>query len=227
MADGLSVGLPVCIGYIPAAMAFGSLAKVEGFSLTDGFLFSSVVFAGASQFMALHLLRLGVGFGQIVLATFLLNFRHFFMSASLSTRLHKDSGRWLPLVAFGVTDETFSVAATRREDLTVPFLLALEGLAYSAWVAGTVLGYLVASKLPQSVQASMQVALYAMFISILAPEARASWKVVALAAGAGIINALLTSLGLMASGWTLIVAVIVSAALGTLVFEDTREDVRA
>ncbi len=42
------------------------------------FLFSALVYAGASQFMALNLLGLGAGIGEIVLTTFLVNLRHFF-----------------------------------------------------------------------------------------------------------------------------------------------------
>ncbi len=68
-------------------MAFGILAKGCGTSLMEAFLFSAVVFAGASQFIALNLLMTGMGPGGIILTTLLVNFRHFLMSAYLSTRL--------------------------------------------------------------------------------------------------------------------------------------------
>lgn len=138
---GFKAGLAIAVGYFPVAMAFGIMAKAIGISFLETSLFSLLVFAGASQFMALNLLKTGVMAGEIVLATLLLNFRHFLMSAALSARwAERGSGR-LALIAFGITDETLALAATREEKLTFPFLLALEGTAYLAWVLGTAAGH--------------------------------------------------------------------------------------
>ncbi len=121
--EGVVAGLPLVIGYFPVAVAFGILAKTTGISLMESFLFSFFVFAGASQFMALNLLAVGAGVGQIILTTLLVNFRHFLMSASLTTRITKDMKKWVPLIAFGVTDEVFSVVSFKEEDLTTKFIL--------------------------------------------------------------------------------------------------------
>lgn len=85
--EGWLAGAPVVIGYFPVAMAFGLLAKAVHVPLLEACLFSLIVFAGASQFMALELLRAGVATGGIVAATLLLNLRHLMMSASLAVRL--------------------------------------------------------------------------------------------------------------------------------------------
>lgn len=87
MKNGIRSGIPVVIGYFPVAMAFGILAKTEGFSLIEVVCFSFVLFAGASQFIGLSMMTLGAGFSEIIIATCLLNFRHFFMSASLSNQM--------------------------------------------------------------------------------------------------------------------------------------------
>lgn len=92
-SDGIIDGIPIFIGYITVAITFGILSKNVGITMIDSILFSVLVFAGASQFIALNLLLLGAGVGEIVLTTLLVNFRHFLMSASLATRMTNDMKR--------------------------------------------------------------------------------------------------------------------------------------
>ena len=68
--QGIVVALPIIIGYFPIAMAFGLMAKNTSISFLDTSLFSMMVFAGASQFMALDLIGAGVTWANIILATF-------------------------------------------------------------------------------------------------------------------------------------------------------------
>ncbi|MDR3566305.1 MAG: AzlC family ABC transporter permease [Negativicutes bacterium] len=217
---GFIAGLPIVMGYFPVAMAFGLLAKSVNLSLLDSCLFSLVVFAGASQFMALELIRAGIATGDIVLATFLLNLRHLMMSASLAVRLEEVDKRWLPFIAFGITDESFSVAALRNGPLGVPFLIALQGIAYGAWACGTFAGYLVGAALPEAVQSSLGVGLYALFTAILVPEIKKSVNILWLSMIAGMIYAISSYLQLLPSGWNLIVTIILASALGLVILRD-------
>lgn len=168
--SGLKAGLPIAVGYIPIAIAFGLLSMSSSVPFHITLLLSMLVFAGASQFIAIQMMNTGAMWGGILLFTFLLNLRHFLMSASLSARLPR-----LPLwqktfLSFGITDETFSVASfAANNQLSFPFLIALNGIAYSSWVFGTVIGYGVGTILPRQFQSGMGIALYAMFIAILVP----------------------------------------------------------
>lgn len=218
--EGFISALPIVIGYIPVAMAFGLLAKSTGVSFKDSFLFSSVVFAGASQFMALGLISAGISFGSIILSVFLLNLRHLMMSASLSMNLKGIKKKWLALIAFGVTDETFSVASLSNGKVSVPFLLALEGMSYGSWVGGTVLGYLVGSILPEAVQNSLGIGLYAMFVSILIPEVKKSSNVLFLSIISGVIYVVISKLNLVPAAWSLVTTIIAASALGVVIFKD-------
>ena len=217
--DGFRSGLPICLGYLPVAVAFGLLAKSIGLGLGHSLSFSIFVFAGASQFMALNLLKTGAAVGEIIIATLLLNFRHLLMSASLAPRLVARK-QWLPLISFGVTDETFAVAATQKLRLTTSYMLALELTAYSGWVIGTGVGFLVGQILPPLVQCSMGIALYAMFIGLLAPQFKKSLQVVVLALGAGAVNTLLNVYRVLPSGWNLVAAMTIAALVGALVFKE-------
>ena len=221
--DGLKAGLPIAIGYIPIAIAFGLLAKSSGLPSEIAMLMSFAIFAGASQFVGINLLALGTAYWEIVLATFILNLRHFLMSASLSSRMEeKTSKSWLALVSFGITDETFTVASLREEKrLSKEFLLTLNLMAFVAWNGGTWIGLFLAQGLPDSVKASMGIALYAMFIGLLVPSVRRSRPALVVAGVAMTLHGLLgvmPGLESLSTGWSIVFATVVGALVGAWLF---------
>lgn len=219
MKDGFISAVPMIISFFPIAMAFGLLSKNTHLNFRDTTLFSAMVFAGASQFMALDLIQAGVSFGSIILATFLLNLRHLVMSASLSLRLKDIRRPWLPLIAFGITDETFSVASFRKEKLTLPYILVLNFLSYGSWVMGTIVGYLIGGILPLSLQSSLSIGLYAMFIGLLIPEVKGSKNTLYLAIISIIIYSIIYYTKILHSGWDIIVGIIITSLLGVFIFD--------
>ena len=58
LRTGVLRGIPVLLGYFPVALAFGVMAR--NLPLPYAVMMSAVVYAGASQFMALNLLAGGV-----------------------------------------------------------------------------------------------------------------------------------------------------------------------
>lgn len=221
---GLLAGIPLVFGYLPVALAFGLLAKTVNVSLLDSCLFSLVVFAGASQFMALELVKAGISEWDIILATFLLNLRHLMMSAALAVSLKATKKHWLPFIAFGITDESFAVASLTPGKLSTSFLLALQGIAYTAWCGGTYIGYLLGAALPAAVQSSLGVGLYAIFTAILAPEIKKSVNVLYLVIIAGSIYVLIDRLHLLPAGWNLITTIIIASLAGLIILQDGSKD---
>lgn len=218
--SGVKAAIPLVVGYVPIAMAFGILSKTTGISMMDSFLFSALVFAGASQFMALNLLAIGGGFSEIVLTTLLVNFRHFLMSASLALRIKEYMKRWIPLIAFGVTDESFSVLSFKEGEITKEFTLGLQLTAYASWVAGTILGYLAGGILPGIIIDSMGIALYAMFTAILVPELKKSNKVLSLVLLSGATNTFLNYFKFLPKGWNMILTILVVSFIGSYLYEE-------
>ncbi len=221
----VQAGIPIFIGYFPAAVAFGILAKGCSTSFVEAVLFSSVVFAGASQFIALNLLMTGMGPAGIILTTLLVNFRHFLMSAYLSTRLKNLAHKTYFLLAFGVTDEVFSVLSFHKEKLTPRFVFFLELSSWAGWVSGTVCGYVLGGFLPDILTQSMGVALYALLLAILLPALKTSRQTVFLAVLSAVLNTLLIWLNLLPDGWTLIVCILVVAFTGALITPEKKETV--
>lgn len=227
--SGLRTGLPIAIGYIPIAIAFGLLAKAAGLPNYVGMLMSFIIFAGASQFVGVNLLALGAGFSEIILTTFILNLRHFLMSASIAQRIETSATKkWLALLSFGLTDETFAVAALQKEPhLSRQFILGLNLMAFSAWNFGTWIGLFLADGIPEALKLSMGIALYVMFIGLLVPSMKKSRQVMIISILAMGIHSALHWLNFihMSTGWMIIIATVVSALIGAVIFnkEDCQE----
>lgn len=222
LKEGLVSAFPIFIGYLPVALAYGLLAKNSSISLMDTLLFSIMVYAGASQFMALDLIAIGISTGSIVLATFLLNLRHLMMSASLSLDFKDIDRRYLPIVAFGITDETFSVISFNKDKISLPYLLVVTMLSYIVWVLGTAAGYLAGEIIPPTLQSSLGIGLYAMFAALLFPEAKKDKRIFGLVTISAIVYILIYYSKILTSGWDIILGIIISSAICTLIF--SKED---
>lgn len=214
---GSQSGISIAIGYMPIALTFGLIAKTTGLSLGETVMMSMLVFAGAAQYISLSLLAQGIGMFEIVLTTFIVNIRHFLMSASLNEKADEDSIAARMGYSFGITDETFSVAATREGTVNAGYMFGLNLTAYSSWVVFSGLGFLIGAGLPQTLQESMSVALYAMFVGLLVPSMKTNMKVVFLAVLAACFNSIFTLGEIMSTGWAIVLATLLSAILVELV----------
>jgi 4-azaleucine resistance transporter AzlC len=215
--QGIRDAMPVILGYIPVAITFGLLVKIEGLSFIDALLFSSIVFAGAAQFMAVNSIHLGYSYPQIILATLLLNFRHVLMSTSISSRLDQKARPYSPLIAFHVTDESYALTSHKKIIKHV-YMLSLQIANYFSWILGTVIGYLAGQWIPEFIVSCMGITLYAMFASLLVPEIKKGHKALVLALLAGGLNYLFIQISFLKTGWHFITAVIVAAMIGTVLF---------
>ncbi|PLR67395.1 MULTISPECIES: AzlC family ABC transporter permease [Bacillaceae] len=217
-SGGMAAGLSIAIGYMPVALTFGLLANDTGLTLSETVLMSIFVFAGAAQYISLSLIAAGTGAFEIVFTTFIVNIRHFLMSASLNEKVEEDSLWKKALYSFGITDETFSVASVKEGHVSAGYMFGLIFISYSSWVVFSGVGHLIGANLPETLQESMSVALYAMFIGLLVPSMKKQRKVVFLAGAAAIFNSLFYLTGLLSTGWSIVLATLLSAVLIELVY---------
>ncbi|HAQ07821.1 MAG TPA: branched-chain amino acid ABC transporter permease [Bacillus bacterium] len=210
---GIQSGISIAIGYMPIALTFGLIAKTTGLALSETVMMSLLVFAGAAQYISLSLLMQGIGIFEIVLTTLIVNIRHFLMSASLNEKAEEDSIAARMGYSFGITDETFSVAATRDGKVNAGYMFGLILISYSSWVINSGLGFLIGAGLPQTLQESMSVALYAMFVGLLVPSMKNNVKVVYLAVLAASFNSIFTLAELMSTGWAIVSATLLAAVI--------------
>ena len=217
LAAGMSAGLPIFIGYFPAAVAFGLLSRNGDLRFSEALLFSMTNFAGASQFLALNLAVSGAALYEVVVGVLLVNLRYLLMSASLRPRI----AAALPvraLTAFGNTDEVFSVASLRPGVITPRFMAGIESVAWVGWVSGTCTGYLFGAVLPPSVQLAAGGTLYALFAALLVPEVKRERKTLVVAAFAAALNSLLVFGVGLSIGWAFVAAMIAAALFGAFYF---------
>ncbi|MDC3417300.1 AzlC family ABC transporter permease [Aquibacillus salsiterrae] len=218
---GISKGFPIMLGYLPIALTYGVLAKQAGMNVSEITLMSVLVYAGASQFMGAGMIGAGAGMLEIVIATFVLNFRHFVMSLSFMNRLRGIPLRWKVPLSFGLTDESFAVSSLHTEeakqDKGTYFYAALMLTAYSSWVIGSFLGGILGDIIPDALSQSMGIALYAMFIGLLIPSVRKEWRVGIIATAAMLINYELSLY--ISSGWAIVFATIIGGFCGIVLLK--------
>lgn len=208
--QGIQSGVSIAIGYMPIALTYGLLAKATGLSLFETLAMSLFVFAGASQFIALNLIAVSAGAFEMIFTTFLVNLRHMLMTATIGERAESDPKWMKALYAYGVTDETFAVAATRGGKLSAFYMFGLNLTAYMSWVTFSGVGYVAGASLPQTLQESMGIALYAMFIGLLVPSLKKAGKFVVLASTAALLNSLFT-LFHVSAGWGIVLSTLLAA----------------
>lgn len=69
---------------------------------------------------------------------------------------------------------------------------------------GSLLGFQLGSVLPLALNKSMGIALYSMFLAILTPELKKSFKMVGIVATSGILNIMIHQLKIVPMGWHII-----------------------
>ncbi len=142
--DGLAASLPIVMGYFPIAFSFGVAATQAGFTGLEAFALSLIIYAGASQFLALALLSSGA---PVLVAAFTLiamNLRHVLYGPALMREAGEGATRRYAWAwAWGLTDEVFGQALgalARGQRFSEPYMFGLGLGAYASWVSGTVVG---------------------------------------------------------------------------------------
>ncbi|MBN1499274.1 MAG: AzlC family ABC transporter permease [Spirochaetes bacterium] len=206
--EGFKNAIPIMSGYFPIAAAYGLLAASQGISFLETVSMSLIVFAGAAQFIAVQMLSADAAFNSIASTVFLMNLRHFLMSASVKSKMGHVSKFKFPFIAFFVTDETFAVSSSKQTRIESDYMLSLQIPSYLSWVAGSAAGYAAGNFIPEILINCMGIALYAMFIALLIPAVKKSRRNGIIAASAAILNTLLIKTELTGPNTSLIITII-------------------
>lgn len=225
---GLGHGLPIALGYLPVSFTFGLMAADGGMPAWIAILISMTNLTSAGQFAGTGLLLAGASLVEITMTTLVINIRYALMSLSLSQKVPPQmSIRQRLLIAFGITDETFSVASMQQETVSFTYLLGLETCPYWGWALGTALGALTCALLPETLNHAMGIALYAMFLALVIPEARKSTPVLRVVLVAAAMNSLLRWLPIferISSGWSIILSTLMACAVGAVLYPRREEE---
>jgi 4-azaleucine resistance transporter AzlC len=164
------VSIPVLMGYVVLGFAFGLLATSFNLAWYTALLMSLFIYAGALQFLAIGFFSSKMGMIDIFITSFFVNIRQSFYGLSVLKKFNKTK-KLKPYLIFGLTDETYALLTTVKEDEQLKqryyyFYLALLNQSY--WVSGTLLGALFGSMVEFNTQ-GLDFSLTALFV-VLAIE---------------------------------------------------------
>lgn len=211
--SGLRAPLPLVIGVFSFGLAYGILAIQAGLSFLESTLMSLTVFAGAAQFVATGMLMSGAGALPILVTTFMINSRHFLMSASLAPYAHGWKLRWKALLSFLLADETYAMTMSRfsKNAPSKYYQLGVGLNVYAVWllssIAGATLGPFVGN--PQAW--GLDFALPATFIALILPMLQ-NWRDILVCITAGLLS--IVCFTWLPGKWYVTFASLVAIALG-------------
>ena len=219
---GVKAGLPVCVGYFSVSFGFGAMAVAQGLTIWQAVLISASNLTSAGQFAGLTVIATGAAIVEMVLTQLVINSRYALMSLALGQRLGSRAGTGSRLLtAFFNTDEIFALGMAKGEDLTTAYFVGAGMIAALGWIAGTALGAMAGSLLPESLRMALGVMLYGMFIAIVVPQAQAEKPILA-----AVVLALIFSCGFtwipplarISDGLAIVICTVAAAALCALLF---------
>lgn len=193
---------------------FGGLAVQAGLRPVEIWGMSVLVFAGASQFVAVPMIAAGAPALAVILTTYVVNIRHYLMAATLAPAFRGFRRPWLALIAHLINDESFAVASARSRPpdagVYLGSALAVGGAFLVGVLAGTLLGGLVAD--PE--RYGLDFAFPAVFLSLVALQLRrrSDWFV---AGGAAVVAVAIAVT--LPGNWHIVIAGLAASVAGALI----------
>jgi 4-azaleucine resistance transporter AzlC len=212
---GMRAALPIVLGYIPVGVAFGLLARNAGLTPSEVGLMSLLVYAGASQFLAIEMIFKGMTWLPIVVATFFINLRHFLMSSTLSLYFRNTRFPLLGFLSAQLTDESFGVAISNLPKVknNPPYLFGLQMTSHFAWVIGSIGGALFGPFIKIS-EYGLPFALPSLFICLLVFQLK-SFRHFWIMAVAGVSS--LFFKWAFQGNWYILLAALLAAGIGVVI----------
>ena len=225
---GFVDALPIFFGYLAVGFAFGFKCNVNGHPFWSPALMSMTHISGTGQFAVADQLGKGSTYFAVVLAVLALNLRYVLMALAVAQRLPASIGLGRRmLLAMGDTDEIVGVAVKQTQPLTFVYYMGLTVCSWLGWVGGTLLGAwdLTSGLMSDPLQKSLGLALYAMFIAIIVPEARKSRPVLLCVVLAAVLSVgMRLGLSALSAGWITLIAGVGSAVVAALLFPKKAEE---
>ncbi|MBU3013387.1 AzlC family ABC transporter permease [Poseidonibacter lekithochrous] len=205
------VSIPVMMGYGVLGFAFGLLLVSFEYSWYLAPIMSLFIYAGALQFVAINFFNAKAGFVDIAIATWFINIRQSFYGLSLLKRFKK-TGKLKPYLIFGLTDETYALLTTIKDDDQLKkrwYYFFLTAFNQFYWFAGSTLGAIVGSNIKFNT-AGLEFSLTALFVVLCIEQYKNLQNIVPFIIGA---SASLIALFMVPSDKMLIVSIIFALLL--------------
>lgn len=219
---GIIDGMPICLGYISVAFAFGIFATDSGLGVLETLFISMTNVTSAGQLAAVPIITAGGSIAELALCQIIINLRYALMSTSLSQKMDKSIRLFDRFViAFVNTDEVFAVASGKNHNVKRNYMYGLILTPYLGWSIGTLMGSLAGNILPAGVVSALGIAIYGMFVAIVVPKMKENTKT-AMAVGIAIVLScafeFVPLLQKVPAGFTVIICAVMASSLFAFAF---------
>lgn len=170
--EGIKKGIPIGIGYLSVSITFGMIAARGGLDVSTAVLISMANLTSAGQFAGVDLILNNAIYMELALTIFIINIRYTLMSFAISQKLEKTSLIKRMIIAFGITDETYTLASVEEGKINYKFMFGLILIPYLGWALGTFIGAISTEFMPANLQDALGIALYGMFLAIIIPAGK-------------------------------------------------------
>ncbi|RXJ63195.1 branched-chain amino acid transporter AzlC [Halarcobacter anaerophilus] len=153
------------MGYSVLGFAFGLLLVSFDYAWYYAPVMSFFIYAGALQFVAINFFNLKAGLVDIAIASWFVNLRQSFYGLSLLKRFKK-TGKLKPYLIFGLTDETYALLTTIKDDEQLKkrwYYFFLTAFNQFYWLVGSTLGALIGASVDFNT-AGLEFSLTALFV---------------------------------------------------------------
>ena len=173
LGEGVKDGLPIGLGYLSVSFTFGILAVSKGLSWLQASIISLTCITSAGQVAGLGIMITAGGIIAMIISQIVINMRYSLMGIALSQKADKTMTPLLRiLLAYGLTDEIFGVAVSKKHEFGAKYFFGLTILPVIGWVAGTLLGAVLGQVFPDFLTNALAIGIYGMFVSIVLPKAK-------------------------------------------------------
>lgn len=218
---GMKKGIPIALGYFAVSFSFGVMA-ITGITPLMATIISATNVTSAGQYAGVNLIIEHAPYFELFLALLLINIRYSLMSLSLTQKLDDTIPVGIKLlIGFGITDEIYAVSITDSHKITAKYMFGLISLPFVGWVLGTAVGAFGAQFINKDLLDAMGIALYAMFIAIIIPDARKTkpiFLVIAIAVALSSAFYYIPVIKEIGLGFKIIISTIVAAIIGAIFF---------
>ena len=221
--EGLKDGLPIGLGYLSVSFSFGILAVASGLSWWQAVIVSLTNITSAGQVAGVGIMTASGGLIEMMVSQIIINLRYSLMAISLSQKTDRSMTTLKRiLLAYGLTDEIFGVAVSKKHDVGSKYFFGLTVLPVIGWVLGTLLGAVLGGIFPEFLTNALAVGIYGMFISIVIPKVKHSREIAVCSLAACAISCLFYYVPWLkehvTSGFAIIIAAVIAALVGVFFF---------
>lgn len=181
---GVMQALPFTIVVVPFALLFGVVATEAGLSLGETMGFSVVVFAGASQFVALQLMQEQAPLIVVLATAMAVNLRMVMYSAAMAPHFGAAGPGLRAALAYFLVDQSFAASAAEFERR--PGMVLTEKVAFffgaitpvaPGWYLASLSGAVMGQSIPPGW--ALDFAVPITFLAVVAPMLRSPAHVAA------------------------------------------------